>query len=58
MKSITNESLQTFQIFLDYPRGPKSMYLKPKQTVVVPETVISKQVRIMEAHKHLKIREA
>ena len=58
MKSITNQSLQTFQIFLEYSNGPRSVYLKPKQTIVVPEQVISKQVRIMESHKHLKIAQA
>jgi hypothetical protein len=56
MKSITNTSLQTFQVFLDYPTGVKSVFLKPQQTIVVPEKSVSRQCNIMNKRKILRIK--
>jgi len=56
MKSITNTSLQTFQVFLDYPTGVKSVFLKPHQTIVVPEKAVSRQCSIMNKRKILRIK--
>jgi hypothetical protein len=56
MKSITNESLQAFQIFLRYPKGVQSMFIKPKETVVVPGSAITQQCEVMASRKILKIR--
>lgn len=58
MKSITNHSLQTFQIFLKFPQGSKSVFIKPKETIVVPESAISRQIRIMENRRVIKIKSA
>jgi hypothetical protein len=58
MKSITNDSLQAFQIFLNYPTGVRSIFIAPKQTLVVPGSSISKQVTVMASRRILKVREA
>lgn len=56
MKSITNESLQAFQIFLQYPQGVKAVFIKPKETIAVPGSAITQQCEVMAARKILKIR--
>jgi hypothetical protein len=58
MKAITNESLQSFNIFLSYPSGVKSVYIKPKETLVVPAPAVTDQVELMARRRILKIREA
>lgn len=58
MKSITNDSLQAFQIFLDYPGGSRSVFIQPKETLVVPSSAISKQVSIMASRRILKVKQA
>lgn len=57
MKSITNDSLQAFQIFLNYPKGIRGVFIKPKETLVVPAGAVSKQVSVMAARRILKVRE-
>jgi len=56
MKSITNTSLQTFEIYLDYPVGVKTIFLKPHETIVVPPGSISRQCMIMSKRKILTIK--
>jgi len=56
MKSITNTSLQTFEIFLNYAGGPRSIFLEPKATMVVPSSAISEQCLVMSKRKILKIK--
>jgi hypothetical protein len=58
MKSITNKSLQSFSIFFQTEKGPQSFRLKPRKTVVVPETYISDQIRTMARRRLLKISNA
>lgn len=56
MKSITNTSLQCFEIYLDFPEGTKTVFLKPKHTVVVPAMALSRQCMVMSKRKQLKIK--
>jgi len=56
MKSITNTSLQAFQLFLDFPEGIKAIFIKPKETLVVPSSAVSRQCTIMSKRKLLKIK--
>ena len=56
MKSITNTSLQTFEIYLDYPTGVKTIFLKPRETFIVPSGAISRQCRVMSKRKILTIK--
>jgi hypothetical protein len=41
MKAITNQSLQSWQIFFQTQKGVESYRLKPRKSVVVPESYIS-----------------
>lgn len=56
MKSITNDSLQAFQLFVMYPKGMTTIRLKPKQSIVVPDTAITEQCRILAGRKQIKIK--
>jgi hypothetical protein len=56
MKSITNDSLQSFQIFLNYSTGTKAVFIQPKATLVVPDNAITKQCKNLSNRKILKIR--
>ena len=51
MKSITNDSLQSFEIYLKYPTGTKSVFIEPKQTIVVPANSITKQCENLSFRK-------
>jgi len=56
MKSITNTSLQTFEIYLNYPTGIKTVFLKPHETFIVPSGSISRQCIVMSKRKILTIK--
>jgi hypothetical protein len=56
MKSITNTSLQTFEIYLDYPKGVKTIFLKPHETFIVPSGAISRQCRVLSKRRILTIK--
>jgi len=56
MKSITNDSLQSFEILFNYQNGPRRVWLKPKQTIVVPETAVSQQCLLMARRRILRIK--
>lgn len=58
MKSITNQSLQSFSIFFQTEKGPESFRIKPRKTVVVPSHYISDQIRTMARRRLLKISNA
>lgn len=59
MKSITNHSLQGFEIFLKQgSTALKSVHLLPRQSIVVPESAISEQILAMSKRKILKIKNA
>ena len=56
MKSITNDSLQAFEICLHYPTGAERRWLGPKQTIVVPAAAIGQQISLMAQRRILRIR--
>jgi len=56
MKSITNDSLQAFQLFVMYPKGLTSIRLKPKESIVVPDSSITEQCRVLAGRKQIKIK--
>lgn len=58
MKSITNDSLQTFEIYLSWPKGVSSVRLRPKHSIVVPASAITEQCKVLFRRKLIKIREA
>lgn len=56
MKSLTNDSLQSFQIFLNYATGPKAVFIQPKETLVVPDNAVTKQCKNLSSRKILRIK--
>jgi len=58
MKAITNQSLQSWQIFFQTQKGVESYRLKPRKSVVVPESYISDQIKTMVRRRLLKITNA
>lgn len=56
MKSITNDSLQSFQIYLNYSTGTKAVSIGPKATLVVPDNAITKQCKNLCNRKILRIK--
>jgi hypothetical protein len=58
MKRIKNDSLQTFVIYLNTEAGEKEMYVKPKESIVVPQTYITEQVNNLHRRRLFKITNA
>ena len=58
MKSITNDSLQRLEVYFSTNIGTKRRWIKPKQTLVVPATYISKQVKTLSDRRMISIRNA
>jgi len=58
MKSITNESLQGFEIHISTPTGTITRWLKPKETIVVPTFYITEQVKNMQKMQLLRLKNA
>jgi len=58
MKSITNSSLQSFEIHFATPKGNTSHWLKPRETIVVPLSYITEQVKNMQRMRLLRVRDA
>lgn len=44
MTSVTNTSLQSFEIYLNTEKGAKTHWLKPQETLVIPNHYISSQL--------------
>lgn len=56
MKSITNDSLQAFEITLHFATGAERRWLGPKETIVVPAAAIGQQIALMAQRRILRIR--
>lgn len=56
MKSITNTSLQAFEIYLKYPKKDVRIYLQPKKTIVVPSSSLSEQCLTLYKRRLLRIK--
>jgi hypothetical protein len=55
MKHIKNDSLQGFILYLSSPKGSNSYWLKPGQSIVVPDSALSEQVKTLHKRRLLKI---
>jgi hypothetical protein len=58
MKRIQNDSLQTFAIYLMTESGEKELYLRPKDSIVVPQSYITEQVKNLQRRRLFKITNA
>jgi HKD family nuclease len=56
MKSITNKSLQSFEVYLKYPKKSVCIHLEPKMTIVVPSSALTDQCLTLSKRHLLKIR--
>lgn len=58
MKTITNQSLQSWEIFFQTQKGCESYRIKPRKSVVVPESYITDQIKTMARRRLLKVTNA
>jgi len=58
MKSITNDCLQRLELYLTTSRGAKRVWLMPRETMVVPPSFVSGQMRTLSSRRMLSIRNA
>jgi len=58
MKVIKNDSFTGMEITIATPKGPKTMWLTPREQVVVPPTAITNTVRNLASKRILKITNA
>lgn len=58
MKSITNTSIQSFEIYLDTRKGAEVYWLKPQETIVVPTNYLTEQIRTLIKRRILRVSNA
>jgi hypothetical protein len=58
MRTITNVSLQGFEIYLLTEKGTQTYWLKPKEYLTVPHSYLSPQLKNLVSRRLLKIQEA
>jgi len=58
MKSVTNDSLQRLELYLTTNQGTKRVWLGARETMVVPYSFLSSQVRNLGERRMLTIRNA
>ena len=55
MKTVKNDSLQSMTIYFNTEKGCQEHWLKPGETVAVPDSYISEQIRTLQRKKMFKI---
>lgn len=55
MKLIKNNALQGLELYFNTEKGIYRKYLKPKQSIEVPENYVSEQVKNLSKMQLLKI---
>ena len=58
MKSITNDCLQRLELYLTTNRGTKRIWLMPRETMVVPQSFLSGQIKTLSNRRMLTVRNA
>lgn len=58
MKIIKNETTQGFEVYLNTSQGIKSVWLNPKQKLVVEESAITTQLLTLNKRKIVRISNA
>ena len=56
MKLITNDSLQSLEIYFKGPTGPEIYWIKPKESVAVKSATLTDQVINLSKKRLLKIK--
>ena len=58
MKSIKNDSLQSFTVCFHTDKGCKEKWMLPGETVVVPDNFVTEQIRTLHRRRIFKIANA
>jgi hypothetical protein len=58
MKVVKNDSLQSFSVFFKTENGAKEKWLKPGESIVVPESYITEQIKTLHRRRVFKISNA
>ena len=58
MKLVKNDSLQSFTVFFNTEKGSKEKWLEPGQSIVVPDSYITEQIRTLHRRRLFKISNA
>ena len=55
MKVVKNDSLQAFSVYFMTERGAKERWMRPGESVVVPEHYITEQLKTLQRRRLFKI---
>lgn len=58
MKVVKNDSLQSLSIFFNTEKGCKEREMKPGESIVVPESYITEQIKTLHRRRLFKISNA
>jgi hypothetical protein len=58
MKAVKNNSLQSFTIFFNTEKGCKEKWIKPGESIVVPDSYITEQIKTLHRRRLFKISNA
>ena len=58
MKVVKNDSLQAFTVFFSTEKGCKEKWMRAGESIVVPETYITEQIRTLHRRRIFKISNA
>ena len=58
MKVIKNDSLQSFAVYFQTEKGCKERYMQPGESIVVPESYITEQIKTLHRRRIFKISNA
>lgn len=55
MKVVKNDSLQTLTVYFNTEKGCREKYMRPGESIVVPESYITEQIRTLHRRRVFKI---
>lgn len=58
MKVVKNDSLQSFTIYFNTEKGAQGKWMKPGESIVVPDHYITEQINILHRRRMFKISNA
>jgi len=58
MKVVKNDSLQTLTIYFNTEKGCKERFMRPGESLVVPESYITEQIKTLHRRRIFKISNA
>jgi len=58
MKSIKNDSMQSFTVYFQTEKGCKEKWMKPGEILVVPDKYVTEQLRTLHRRRIFKISNA